>query len=41
MVIRLDSELEVALIESAQKAGVDPDALAIEALRDRFLDRSA
>ncbi len=37
MVIRLSSELEAALIESARRQGVAPEVLALDALRERFL----
>ena len=37
MVIRLGSELEAALIESARRQGVAPEALALDVLRERFL----
>lgn len=37
MVITLDPELEKALNELARRQGVHPEALALEALRDRFL----
>jgi hypothetical protein len=37
MVIHLGSELEAALIESARRQGVAPEALALEVLRERFL----
>ena len=41
MVIRLDSELEPALDDIARQRGVSPEALAVSALRDRFLASSA
>jgi hypothetical protein len=37
MVITLTRELEAALNEQARRQGVAPEALALEALRDRFL----
>jgi hypothetical protein len=37
MVIHLGPELEAALIESARRRGVAPEALALDALRVRFL----
>jgi hypothetical protein len=37
MVITLEPELEAALIEAASQRGVAPEALAINALRERFL----
>jgi len=37
MVITLDPELEAALNEHARRRGVDPDVLALNALRERFL----
>jgi hypothetical protein len=39
MVITPDPELEAALTAAAQKRGVTPDALALEALRQKFLPR--
>jgi hypothetical protein len=39
MVIKLDADLEAALAAAAQKLGKAPDALAVEALRQRFLPR--
>jgi hypothetical protein len=39
MVITPDPELEAALTAAAQKQGVAPDALALEALRQKFLPR--
>jgi hypothetical protein len=41
MVIEIQAELEAALIESARRQGTDPEALALGALRQRFLDDSA
>jgi hypothetical protein len=38
MVIHLGSELEAALIASAQRLGIDPEVLALDALRERFLN---
>jgi hypothetical protein len=37
MVITVGSELETALNEEAQRLGVPPEVLALEALRERFL----
>jgi hypothetical protein len=37
MVITLGSDLELALKELAQKQGVAPEVLALNALRERFL----
>jgi hypothetical protein len=37
MVITLDPELEAALAELARRQGVAPEALALSALRERFL----
>jgi hypothetical protein len=37
MTITLDPTLEAALNEAARKRGVAPEALALDALRDRFL----
>jgi predicted transcriptional regulator len=37
MIIRLDPELAAALIEQARRQGASPEALALEALRARFL----
>jgi len=39
MVINLNAELEAALTELAQRRGMAPELLAIEALRDRFLPK--
>jgi hypothetical protein len=39
MVIKVESDLEVALNAEAQRRGVAPEALAVEALRQRFLPR--
>jgi hypothetical protein len=41
MVITLDAELEAALNERARRQGASPEALALEALRARFLARIA
>ena len=41
MVIHLDPELEAALIESARCRGMAPEALALAALRERFLATAA
>ncbi len=37
MVITLSSELEASLRAAARRHGVDPEALALDALRERFL----
>jgi predicted transcriptional regulator len=37
MVITLDPKLKTALNELARRQGVSPEALALEALRERFL----
>ena len=37
MVITLDPALEAALNDQARKQGVTPEALALKALRERFL----
>jgi hypothetical protein len=37
MVIKLGPDLEKALIEVARRQGVAPEALALQALRDRFI----
>ncbi|HUG89568.1 MAG TPA: hypothetical protein VML55_01960 [Planctomycetaceae bacterium] len=37
MVLTLGPELEAALNEAASQHGVDPEALALTALRERFL----
>jgi hypothetical protein len=37
MVITVSSELERALTEQARRQGVSPEAVALTALRDRFL----
>jgi hypothetical protein len=37
MVIHLPPQLEAALQEQAQRRGVAPEALAVDALRERFL----
>jgi hypothetical protein len=39
MTITPDPELEAALTAAAQKQGVTPDALALDALRQKFLPR--
>jgi hypothetical protein len=39
MVITPDPQLEAALTAAAQKQGVAPEALALDALRQRFLPR--
>jgi hypothetical protein len=41
MVITLSPEIEAALIESAKRHGVSPEALALSALRERFASRPA
>jgi hypothetical protein len=40
MVITLGSDLEKALVEEARRQGVAPEALALRALRDRFLGQA-
>lgn len=37
MVIDLSPQLEAALSEQARRRGVAPEAVAVQALRDRFL----
>lgn len=37
MVVHLDSELAAALNDVANRQGVSPEALALKALRDRFV----
>lgn len=37
MVITLSPELEAALTEAARREGIAPEALAVNALRERFL----
>jgi len=39
MVINLTPQLEAALTEQARQRGIDPEILALEALRDRFLPK--
>jgi predicted transcriptional regulator len=39
MVIKVDSDLEAALTTEAKRRGVSPEALAVDALRQRFLPR--
>jgi hypothetical protein len=39
MVITPDPDLEAALTTAARKRGVTPDALALDALRQKFLPR--
>ena len=39
MVIPINSDLEAALTAAAQKQGVEPEELALSALRQRFLPR--
>ena len=41
MVITLDPELETAVKEAASRRGVAPKALALSALRERFLTAAA
>jgi hypothetical protein len=41
MVITLGPELEAALKEAARQRGVAPEMLALNALRERFLDTAA
>jgi hypothetical protein len=40
MVINLPPQLEVALREQAQRRGVAPEVLALDALRERFLSKT-
>jgi hypothetical protein len=37
MIINLTPPLEAAISEQAKRRGVDPEKLALDALRDRFL----
>ena len=37
MILNLTPQLEAALAEQAQRCGVAPEVLAVEALRERFL----
>lgn len=39
MVLELTPQLETALNEQAQRRGVSPEAIAVEALRERFLGK--
>jgi len=41
MVITIGPELEAALTEAGHRRGVAPEALALDALRDRFLGLAA
>lgn len=41
MVITLSSELETVLIETARRQGLAPEAIALNALRERFLGLAA
>jgi hypothetical protein len=41
MMITLGPELEAALTEAARRAGMSPDTLALNVLRERFLPRPA
>jgi hypothetical protein len=41
MVINVNPELETALTEQAKQRGIAPEALALQALRDRFLPTGA
>jgi hypothetical protein len=41
MVITISPELEAALNEEAKRRGVSPEVLALNALRERFLDTAA
>ena len=41
MVITLDAELAAALTELARRQGLTPEALALKALRERFLTAAA
>ena len=40
MLLEIPNELEVALVESARRRWIDPRALALWALRERFLPAS-
>ncbi len=40
MVIKLTPQLEAALIEHALQRGVSPEALVLDALRERFLPKA-
>jgi hypothetical protein len=40
MVITLSPELETALREQASRQGISPEALALKALRERFIESS-
>ncbi len=37
MVVTLSPDLEIALKAAAQRAGISPESLALDALRQRFL----
>jgi len=39
VVLELTPQLETALNEQAQRRGVSPEAIAVEALRERFLGK--
>jgi hypothetical protein len=41
MVVKITPELEAALTEQARRRGIDPEALAIETLRNRFLSTAS
>jgi hypothetical protein len=41
MVIHLTPQLEAALTEQAQRRGVAPELLVLDALRDRFLPKAS
>jgi hypothetical protein len=41
MVLALDPELERALNEQARRQGIDPELLALRALRERFVAAAA
>jgi hypothetical protein len=40
MVINLTPQLEAALSEQARRRGVEPEVLALDALRERFLPKA-
>jgi hypothetical protein len=40
MVIHVTAELETAIVEQARRRGVTPEALALDALRDRFIPKA-
>jgi hypothetical protein len=41
MIIKLTPDIEQALAEEARKLGTTPEQLALESLRERFVDREA